>query len=104
VYLYCRESGSNWIITDLNPAGDFNLETGGDQFYFLQNGTWNGGTVAWTTQLMVAMLYGFTTPVPAADGTTHQSNLHPDVAPCLYVFRWIGVLQIHKQFYTYQSI
>src|SRR6187399_2868566 len=78
---------ANWIITDLNPAGDFNLETGGDQFYFLQNGTWNAGTAGLDNATYGGdVLYGFTTlGAWAADGTTHQSNLHPDVAPCFYM-------------------
>lgn len=64
-------NNNGWLITNASPPGQFfNLEAGGDQLYIS-----TGGTV----------LYGHNTlSTWAADGTTHQSNLHPDVVPCYY--------------------
>jgi hypothetical protein len=72
-----------WIITSQNPGEDFNLESNGDQFYFLQGGTWNSGVIGLDNATYGGdAIYGFTTGGWAADGTNNQSNLHPDVAPC----------------------
>jgi len=79
---------NGWAITNVNiPGGPFNIETGGDQVYFMQGGTWNnqgGGTNKAIYDGMV--LFGYNTlDTWAANGTTQQSNLHPDVIPCYYM-------------------
>ena len=35
---------NDWDFTEINYTADFNMNSGGDQFYFMQGGTWNGGT------------------------------------------------------------
>ncbi|HUR30068.1 MAG TPA: hypothetical protein VMZ69_01480, partial [Saprospiraceae bacterium] len=96
ITLQCRNVGpvwdyriispdNNWAISNINtPGGQFNLESGGDQFYFLQDGDWDnqGGGMDMAT-FDGTILYGFNTePSWSADGSTNQSNLHPDVLPC----------------------
>ncbi|MEO6133481.1 MAG: gliding motility-associated C-terminal domain-containing protein [Saprospiraceae bacterium] len=89
VWNYSFVSPDNgWMIQNLNvPGGPFNLEPGGDQFYFLQGGTWNnqGGGMDMAIYDGV-VIYGFSTlSTWAADGTTHQSNLYPALTPCYYM-------------------
>ncbi|HZV70278.1 MAG TPA: gliding motility-associated C-terminal domain-containing protein [Saprospiraceae bacterium] len=76
---------NGWAVQNQNiPGGVFDLEAGGDQFYFLQGGTWNnqGGGMDMTIY-DGTVIYGFNTLGSwIADGTTHQSNIHPDVIPC----------------------
>ncbi len=78
---------AGWVITNLNaPFGDFNLENGGDQLYFLQNGTWTTSGGANMATYDGDIIYGFNTGSTwMANGTTQQSNLHPDVLPCFYM-------------------
>ncbi len=95
-----------WFITDINvPDKPFNLEQGGDQVYFLQGGTWTHGAhnmASYSGQV----IYGFTTAASwSADGTTHQSNLHPDVSPCFNMssggsdyFKYTNDFSITNQF------
>lgn len=96
ITLQCRNTGgtwdysilspdNNWVIQNVNvPGGQFNLESGGDQIYFLQGGTWNNQGGGMDQAIYDGeILYGFNTlSTWGADGTTHQSNLHTSVLPC----------------------
>lgn len=80
-----------WSFANINLPGaltSINMNAGGDQIYFMQGGTWNnnGGTGGNDAIYDGRILYGFNTrSVWMADGTTQQSNLHPDVTPCFHM-------------------
>ncbi len=79
---------NQWAISDVNiPGGGFNIDDGGDQLYFMQGGTWNNqGGGANKAIYDGRIIFGASNFAPwAADGTTHGSNLHPDVQPCYYM-------------------
>ena len=97
ITLLCTNNGGNytysvispdneWFINNLDPSGGFfELESGGDQIFFLQNGAWNGSGGLDFGTYSGDVLYGFTTaPSWTANGTTQSSNLHPEVDPCFY--------------------
>ncbi|MEP6645446.1 MAG: gliding motility-associated C-terminal domain-containing protein [Saprospiraceae bacterium] len=89
VWTYSFVSPDNgWMVQNINiPGGSFNLEPGGDQFFFMQGGTWNnqGGGIN-KSIYNGTVIYGFSTlSTWAADGTTHQSNLYPDLDPCFFM-------------------
>ncbi len=74
-----------WTIGQVNnPGGPFNLEPGGDQIYFLQGGTWDNQGGGGDDALYDGnVLFGFNTlPTWSANGTTNQSNIHPDLESC----------------------
>lgn len=76
----------SWKYTN-NPGGIFNLEPGGDQIYIMQGGTWdNQGAGGDDATYDGEILFGFNT-VPSwnANGSSNQSNLHPDVDPCFHM-------------------
>ena len=85
---------NGWAISNINiPGGDFNIDNGGDQIYFMQGGTWDnqggGGNKAIYDGRII---YGATNVAPwGANGTVHQSNLHPDVLPCYYMLPSTGL-------------
>jgi len=83
-----------WLITYFNgpgPGGPFNLEPGGDQVYFLQSNPftpWNnqGGGGLDMASYNCRFLFAYNTGSSwSANGTTHQSNLHPDLQPCFHM-------------------
>lgn len=88
-WTYTLESMSaGWLLNQVNvPGGPFNLEPGGDQIYVMEGGAWNnngGGGDDATYNGNV--LFGFNTlSTWAADGTSHQSNLYPDLADCFHI-------------------
>lgn len=77
-----------WALGQINnPGGIFNLEPGGDQIYIMQGGTWdNQGAGGDDATYDGEILFGFNT-VPSwnANGSSNQSNLHPDVDPCFHM-------------------
>ena len=78
---------NGWSFANLNiPGGAFNIDPGGDQVYFMQGGTWDnqgGGTNKAIYNGRI--IYGANNHYEwAANGTTHESNLHPEVVPCYY--------------------
>ncbi len=79
-------SDNGWVVQNINTpgGGPFNLEPGGDQFYFLSGGVWsNNGAGGDDATFTGNVVYGFNTLATwAANGTTHQSNLNPSVIPC----------------------
>lgn len=78
--------GGGWTVAALNPGGDFNLESGGDQLYIMQNGTWTPGGGANQATYDGDILFGYNTlPVWSANGTSQQSNLHSEVADCYHM-------------------
>jgi hypothetical protein len=79
---------NQWSISDVNiPGGGFNIDDGGDQLYFMQGGTWNNQGGGGNRALYDGrIIFGASNFAPwAADGTTHGSNIHPDVMPCYYM-------------------
>ena len=83
---------AGWTVTDLNldPPLSFNLNmnSGGDQIFVMQGGTWNnmGSTGEHDATYDGRVLYGFNTRTTwNANGTTQQSNLHPEIDPCFYM-------------------
>ncbi len=86
-----QASNPSWTISDLNnaPVGTLNMNSGGDQLYIMQDGTWDNMGITGdhdATYTGGRILYGFNTrTVWAADGTSQQSNLHPEVDPCYFM-------------------
>lgn len=70
----------NWTFTNLNPGYTFNLNSGGDQFFFMQGGNWITGTAgSHNAQYTGIVLFGFntnTTWTPFTNTTT-QSGTFP---------------------------
>lgn len=53
---------ANWTFTNLNGTNQFNLNSGGDQFFFMQGGNWIPGTAAaHDAQYTGTVLFGFNT-------------------------------------------
>ena len=85
---------NQWTITDLNaPTGNFNIDNGGEQLFFMQRGIWSnqGGNTnkgIYTGEV----IFGATNiSTWTANGTVNHSNLHPDVASgCYYNIISIG--------------
>ncbi|MFT5168801.1 MAG: hypothetical protein ACI8P3_004046, partial [Saprospiraceae bacterium] len=85
-----QAANPNWTITDLNnaPVGTLNMNSGGDQIYIMQSGVWDNMGMTGDHDAIYSgrILYGFNTRTFwAADGTSQQSNLHPDVNPCYFM-------------------
>lgn len=69
---------ASWSFTEINGSANFNMNSGGDQIWFMQGDTWdnNGGTGGHDATYTGDVLFGFNTrSIWAADGTTQQSNL-----------------------------
>ncbi|MCH8318619.1 MAG: hypothetical protein IIA88_09000, partial [Bacteroidetes bacterium] len=43
-YSIVEPADAGWTFTEINFSDDFNMNSGGDQIYFMQGGTWDGGT------------------------------------------------------------
>lgn len=72
----CTSPDNGWTFTDL--SFQFNLNSGGDQLFFMQGGTWTNGTSGSHNATYTGgnILFAFNTKTTwAADGTTQQSNL-----------------------------
>ncbi len=72
-------NGLGWSTVSLTPGlGNLAINNGGDQFFFMQGGSWNNGTASNDATYSGNVLYGFNTRASwSADGTTTQSNLYP---------------------------
>ena len=71
----------DWSFTEINFTRDFNMNSGGDQIYFMQGGTWNGGTYPNhdATYTGGNVLFGFSTTGAWEDfgASTQKSGLYP---------------------------
>ncbi|MBI5218215.1 MAG: gliding motility-associated C-terminal domain-containing protein [Bacteroidia bacterium] len=75
---------TNWTFNSINGGwNSFNMNSGGDQLFFMQNGVWSGylDTINNNASYLGgSILFGFNTKTTwAADGTTQQSNLPPNM-------------------------
>ncbi len=72
---------ANWNITEIHTVGsDLILNSGGDQIFFMQGGSWNYGTLGSHNAVLTNpnILFGFNTNnIWSADGTTQHSNPFP---------------------------
>lgn len=72
----CTYPDNNWTFDELSNS--FNLNSGGDQLFFMQGGAWNNGTSGSHNATYTGgnILFAFNTRTTwAADGSTQQSNL-----------------------------
>lgn len=79
----------NWNFTTHGSINTVNLNSGGDQFYFMQGGVWNQGTSSVgsfnhdAAYVGGRILFGFNTKTQwFNDDSPQESKLHPDVANC----------------------
>lgn len=73
---------ANWTFTNLNGTNQFNLNSGGDQFFFMQGGNWIPGTAgAHDAQYTGTVLFGFNTNTSWTDFglSTQQSGKFPNL-------------------------
>lgn len=73
---------ASWTFTNLNGANQFNLNSGGDQFFFMQGGNWIPGTAgAHDAQYTGTVLFGFNTNSTWTDFglSTQQSGKFPNL-------------------------
>ncbi len=73
---------ANWSFTNLNGIQQFNLNSGGDQFFFMQGGNWIPGTVgSHDAQYTGTVLFGFNTNTAWVDFglSTQQSGKFPNL-------------------------
>ena len=68
-----------WSFSSINGMTTLNLNSGGDQIYFMQGGSWtNPNSGLHNSSYTGDVLFGFNTKTTwVADGTTQQSNLYP---------------------------
>ena len=69
----------NWTFTNLNVGGFFNLNSGSDQFHFMQGGNWINGGGAHDGIYTGTILFGFNTGTTWVDyaNTSTASGLYP---------------------------
>jgi gliding motility-associated-like protein len=82
---------NSWTFTE-NSVNSVNLNSGGDQLYFMQGGIWNPGTGTVGNFLHNAtytggrILFGFNTKTMwRSFDSSQDSGLHPDVASCYHM-------------------
>ncbi|MDQ3016619.1 MAG: gliding motility-associated C-terminal domain-containing protein [Bacteroidota bacterium] len=76
----------NFLVTQVNPGGTFNLENGGDQMYFMSGGAWSPGAGNGLGSYSGNIVYGFNTlSTWSTDGSTQQSNLHESLNDCSHM-------------------
>ncbi|MFN0189341.1 MAG: T9SS type A sorting domain-containing protein [Bacteroidia bacterium] len=71
-----------WTFTNLNGASQFNLNSGGDQFFFMQGGNWIPGTAsAHDAQYTGTILFGFNTKTSWINYafSTQESGPYPNL-------------------------
>lgn len=70
-----------WSVSNIGaPTGSLNMNSGGDQLFIMQGGTWNNGAFGSHDASYTGgrVLYGFNTKnIWSADGGTQQSNIYP---------------------------
>lgn len=76
-----------WSFQNISGANPMNLNNGGDQIFFMQDGEWDIGTGALhDASYSGRILFGFNSrSIWEADGSTTQSNLHPEVSDCFHM-------------------
>ncbi len=80
----------NWTFSAEGSLNTVNLNTGGDQLYFMQGGTWTQGTSSpgnfrHDATYNGRILYGFNTKTQWNNRDDSQdSKLHPDIAACYH--------------------
>ena len=81
----------DWSIGSVSGGlTNVNLNSGGDQFFVMQGGTWNDPAGTHNADYIGKFFFGFNTQATwAADGSTQQSNLHPAVE-CAHVEPGVG--------------
>ena len=87
-----QAANPGWTVTNLNVPStlirNINFNSGGDQLYIMQNGNWNNGGETGEHDAVYTgdILYGFNTRTTwSANGSSQQSNLHPEVTPCFFM-------------------
>jgi hypothetical protein len=72
---------ANWSFTNLNVGGTFNLNANGDQFHFMQGGTWINGAGAHDGIYTGTILFGFNTWTAWTDfaNLSERSGLYPNL-------------------------
>lgn len=72
---------ADWSFSSINGMTTLNINSGGDQLYFMQGGNWtNPNSGLHNSSYSGDVLFGFNTKTTwAADGTTQQSNLYPNL-------------------------
>ncbi|MFK8008223.1 MAG: gliding motility-associated C-terminal domain-containing protein [Saprospiraceae bacterium] len=87
-----QAANPDWTFTNLNVPStldrNVNMNSGGDQMYVMQGGDWNNGgdTGEHDATYNGKILYGFNTRTFwSANGSSQQSNLHPNVDPCFFM-------------------
>ena len=84
---------SDWEFMD-EAFNSINFNSGGDQFYFMQGGVWDNGTILSgfnfqhdATYTGGTILFGFNSSTSWIDfaDDPQDSGLHPDVVPCYYM-------------------
>ena len=76
---------NGWTFSNLNvPGGFFNVDSAGEQVFFMQGGTWdNQGGGANRSKYDGRLIWGSNTDgFWAANGTVNQSNIPPALLPC----------------------
>ncbi|MBK9639035.1 MAG: T9SS type A sorting domain-containing protein [Bacteroidetes bacterium] len=70
---------ANWSFINLNAGGVFNMNSGGDQFHFMQGGNWINGGGAHDGIYTGTVLFGFNTANSWIDyaNSSQQSGLFP---------------------------
>lgn len=71
-----------WTFTNLNGASQFNLNSGGDQFFFMQGGNWIPGTPSvHDAQYTGTILFGFNTKTSWINyaASTQESGPYPNL-------------------------
>jgi len=88
-YIHFTYPDSLWSVANLGvgaPSNSFNLNTGGDQLYIAQGGTWTSGASCSNSYPGTGgrMLFAFSTSSPAWDSTfansTQKSALYPGMS------------------------
>lgn len=76
---YAISPDANWSFTNLNSGGTFNLNSGGDQFHFMQGGNWINGGGAHDGIYTGTVLFGFNTGTLWVDyaNSSTASGLYP---------------------------
>lgn len=93
-------ANGDWNVISLNGSANLNLNTGGDQIFFMQGGDWNcGGTH--NCQYTGTILYGFSTTANwiGFANNSQNSGLPSELQPCFHMQPATGT----TDYLSYQS-
>lgn len=93
-------ANGDWNVISLNGSANLNLNTGGDQIFFMQGGDWNcGGTH--NCQYTGTILYGFSTTANwiGFANNSQNSGLPAELQPCFHMQPATGT----TDYLSYQS-